>query len=79
MSVRRRRLPPAAFVLLGLIRDTTFAWIKIAGQEVRPGFAAWGVTLGAADRVARLELVAFVAMTPRYDAAVSPSSNGARA
>lgn len=79
MSVRRSRLLPAAFVLLGLIWDTTFAWIKIAGQEVRPGFVACGVTLGAAGTLAQLELAAFREMTLRYDAAVSPPSTGARA
>jgi hypothetical protein len=79
VSVRRRRLLPAAFVLLGLIWDTTIAWIKIAAQEVRPGFVAWDGPLGAARPAAQLELIAFVQMTLRYDGPVSPPSTGARA
>jgi len=80
MSVRRRRLLPAAFVLRGLIWDTTFARVRIASQEVRPGFVAWRPTVGgAAGTVAKLERAVFVVMTLGYDAAVSPPATGARA
>lgn len=40
---------PGAFVLLGLIWGSSFAWIKVAVQEVPPAtLVAWRMSLGAA-------------------------------
>lgn len=51
----RRWLLPAAFVLLGLIWGSSFAWIKIAVEEIPPAtLVAWRMTLGAAGMVAML-------------------------
>ena len=52
---RRRWLLPAAFVLLGMIWGSSFAWIKIAVEELPPAtLVAWRMTLGAAGMVAML-------------------------
>jgi drug/metabolite transporter (DMT)-like permease len=46
---------PAAFVLLGLIWGSSFAWIKIAVEEIPPAtLVAWRMTLGAVGMVAML-------------------------
>jgi drug/metabolite transporter (DMT)-like permease len=51
----RRWLLPAAFVLLGLIWGSSFAWIKIAVEEIPPAtLVAWRMTLGALGMVALL-------------------------
>nr|MBA4169797.1 EamA family transporter [Chloroflexota bacterium] len=48
MVARSRWLLPAAFVLLGLIWGSSFAWIKIAVEEIPPAtLVAWRMTLGA--------------------------------
>ena len=48
MSARSRWLIPAAFVLLGMIWGSSFAWIKIAVDEIPPAtLVAWRMTLGA--------------------------------
>ena len=53
MSVRPRWVLPAAFVLLGLIWGSSFAWIKIAVADVPPAtLVAWRMTLGAAGMLA---------------------------
>ncbi|MGQ0607472.1 MAG: DMT family transporter [Chloroflexota bacterium] len=58
MSDRPRWLLPAAFVLLGLIWGSSFAWIKIAVDEIPPAsLVAWRMGLGA---VAMLILLAFI-------------------
>jgi drug/metabolite transporter (DMT)-like permease len=58
MSARPRWLLPAAFVLLGLIWGSSFAWIKIAVDEIPPAtLVAWRMTLGAIGMVALLALV----------------------
>ncbi|MGH2382567.1 MAG: DMT family transporter [Candidatus Limnocylindria bacterium] len=58
MSDRPRWLLPAAFVLLGLIWGSSFAWIKIAVDEIPPAsLVAWRMGLGAA---AMLILLAFI-------------------
>lgn len=58
MSVRPRWLLPAAFVLLGLIWGSSFAWIKIAVDEIPPAsLVAWRMGLGA---VGMLVLLAFI-------------------
>ena len=45
---RSRWLVPAAFILLGLIWGSSFAWIKIAVEEIPPAtLVAWRMTLGA--------------------------------
>ena len=55
MSDRPRWLIPAAFVLLGLIWGSSFAWIKIAVDEIPPAtLVAWRMTLGAVGMVALL-------------------------
>jgi drug/metabolite transporter (DMT)-like permease len=51
----RRWLLPAAFVLLGLIWGSSFAWIKIAVEEIPPAtLVAWRMTLGASGMAAML-------------------------
>lgn len=51
----RRWLLPAAFVLLGTIWGSSFAWIKIAVDEIPPAtLVAWRMTLGAAGMLAML-------------------------
>jgi len=58
MSVRPRWLLPAAFVLLGLIWGSSFAWIKIAVAEIPPAsLVALRMGLGA---VCMLALLAFI-------------------
>jgi drug/metabolite transporter (DMT)-like permease len=58
MSARPRWLLPAAFVLLGLIWGSSFAWIKVAVDEIPPAtLVAWRMTLGAIGMVALLALV----------------------
>jgi len=48
VAPRSRWLLPAAFVLLGLIWGSSFAWIKIAVEEIPPAtLVAWRMTLGA--------------------------------
>lgn len=48
MSARPRWLLPVAFVLLGLIWGSSFAWIKVAVDEIPPAtLVAWRMTLGA--------------------------------
>jgi drug/metabolite transporter (DMT)-like permease len=48
MPNRRRWLLPAAFVLLGLIWGSSFAWIKVAVDEISPAsLVAWRMSLGA--------------------------------
>lgn len=51
----RAWLLPAAFLLLGAIWGSSFAWIKIAVDEIPPAtLVAWRMTLGAAGMVAML-------------------------
>ena len=58
MSDRPRWLLPAAFVLLGLIWGSSFAWIKIAVEEIPPAtLVAWRMTLGATGMVVLLMLL----------------------
>lgn len=58
MSVRPRWLLPAAFVLLGLIWGSSFAWIKIAVEEIPPAtLVAWRMTLGAIGMLGLLAVV----------------------
>ena len=48
MSARPRWVLPAAFILLGLIWGSSFAWIKIAVADVPPAtLVAWRMSLGA--------------------------------
>jgi drug/metabolite transporter (DMT)-like permease len=54
-SPSRPWLLPVAFVLLGAIWGSSFAWIKIAVEEVPPAtLVAWRMTLGAGGMVAML-------------------------
>ena len=49
---------PAAFVVLGLIWGSSFAWIKIAVEEIAPAtLVAWRMTLGAIGMLALLVIV----------------------
>lgn len=58
MSNRPRWLLPAAFVLLGLIWGSSFAWIKIAVAEIPPAsLVAWRMTLGAAGMLVLLAII----------------------
>jgi len=58
MSVRPRWLLPAAFVLLGLIWGSSFAWIKIAVDEIPPAsLVAWRMGLGAVAMLALLAVI----------------------
>ncbi len=58
MVVRSRWLLPAAFVLLGLIWGSSFAWIKIAVEEIPPAtLVAWRMTLGAVAMIALLAVI----------------------
>lgn len=51
----RSWLLPAAFLLLGAIWGSSFAWIKIAVEEIPPAtLVAWRMTLGAVGMVALL-------------------------
>jgi drug/metabolite transporter (DMT)-like permease len=55
MSGPRRWLLPTAFLLLGAIWGSSFAWIKIAVEEIPPAtLVAWRMTLGALGMVAVL-------------------------
>lgn len=48
MSTRPRWVLPAAFILLGLIWGSSFAWVKIAVNDVPPAtLVAWRMSLGA--------------------------------
>ena len=58
MSVRPRWVLPAAFVLLGLIWGSSFAWIKIAVEEIPPAsLVAWRMGLGAAGMLVLLAII----------------------
>jgi len=58
MPVRPRWVLPAAFVLLGLIWGSSFAWIKIAVDEVPPAtLVAWRMSLGAAGMLALVAIL----------------------
>ncbi len=58
MSTHPRWLLPTAFVLLGLIWGSSFAWIKIAVDEIPPAsLVAWRMTLGAAGMLALLAVI----------------------
>lgn len=64
MSTRPRWVLPAAFVLLGLIWGSSFAWIKVAVADVPPAtLVAWRMTLGAAAMLALI--LAFRLPRPR--------------
>lgn len=53
MSTRPQWVLPAAFVVLGLIWGSSFAWIKIAVADVPPAtLVAWRMSLGAAGMLA---------------------------
>ena len=53
MSARPRWVLPAAFLLLGLIWGSSFAWIKIAVADVPPAsLVAWRMSLGALGMLA---------------------------
>jgi drug/metabolite transporter (DMT)-like permease len=54
-SPTRSWLLPAAFLLLGAIWGSSFAWIKIAVDEIPPAtLVAWRMTLGAVGMVGML-------------------------
>jgi drug/metabolite transporter (DMT)-like permease len=56
-SPTRHWLLPAAFLLLGAIWGSSFAWIKVAVEEIPPAtLVAWRMTLGAVGMVAMLLL-----------------------
>jgi len=58
MADRPRWLLPAAFVLLGLIWGSSFAWIKIAIDEIPPAtLVAWRMSLGALGMLALLAVM----------------------
>lgn len=53
MSSRPRWILPGAFVLLGLIWGSSFAWIKVAVADVPPAtLVAWRMSLGALGMLA---------------------------
>ena len=55
MSNHPRWLLPAAFVLLGLIWGSSFAWIKVAVDDIPPAsLVAWRMALGAAGMLVLL-------------------------
>ncbi|MGH2429013.1 MAG: DMT family transporter [Candidatus Limnocylindria bacterium] len=55
MAERPRWLVPAAFILLGLIWGSSFAWIKVAVEEIPPAtLVAYRMTLGAVGMLALL-------------------------
>jgi hypothetical protein len=62
-----RRLLPAAFILLGLIWGSSFAWINVAVAELPPA------TLGTGLVVLGIGIVGL-----RYDAMVSLATRVAR-
>lgn len=58
MSTRQRWVLPAAFVLLGLIWGSSFAWIKIAVADVPPAtLVAWRMSLGAVGMLALIAVL----------------------
>ncbi len=58
MSARPRWLLPAAFVLLGLIWGSSFAWIKVAVEEIPPAsLVALRMGLGAVGMLALLTFI----------------------
>lgn len=58
MSTRPRWVLPAAFVLLGLIWGSSFAWIKIAVADVPPAtLVAWRMSLGALGMLALIAVL----------------------
>lgn len=58
MSARSGWLVPAAFLLLGLIWGSSFAWIKIAVDEIPPAtLVAWRMTLGAIGMAVLLAII----------------------
>ncbi len=58
MASTSRWLIPAAFVLLGLIWGSSFAWIKIAVEEIPPAtLVAWRMTLGAIGMLVLLAIL----------------------
>ena len=58
MSDRPRWLLPAAFLLLGLIWGSSFAWIKISLEEIPPAtMVAWRMSLGAVAMVTLVVLL----------------------
>ena len=58
MASTSRWLIPAAFVLLGLIWGSSFAWIKIAVDEIPPAtLVAWRMTLGAIGMLVLLAIL----------------------
>lgn len=53
MSTRPRWVLPAAFILLGLIWGSSFAWIKVAVADIPPAtLVAWRMSLGAVGMLA---------------------------
>jgi drug/metabolite transporter (DMT)-like permease len=55
MAARPTWLLPAAFILLGLIWGSSFAWIKIAVEEIPPAtLVAWRMSLGAVGMIGLL-------------------------
>jgi drug/metabolite transporter (DMT)-like permease len=64
MPARPRWVLPVAFVSLGLIWGSSFAWIKIAVEDVPPAtLVAWRMTLGAIGML--LLIAAFRLRVPR--------------
>jgi drug/metabolite transporter (DMT)-like permease len=58
MAARPTWLLPAAFILLGLIWGSSFAWIKIAVEEIPPAtLVAWRMTLGAVGMIGLLAVM----------------------
>jgi drug/metabolite transporter (DMT)-like permease len=58
MAARPGWVLPAAFILLGLIWGSSFAWIKIAVAELPPAtLVAWRMSLGAIGMVALLLVI----------------------
>lgn len=58
MAERPRWLTPAAFMLLGLIWGSSFAWIKIAVDEIPPAtLVAYRMSLGAVGMLGLLALL----------------------
>jgi len=71
MAFRRGWLLPASFVLLGLIWGSSFAWIKIALDEIPPAtLVAWRMSLGAVGMLALLAV--FRIRLPRASREILP-------
>lgn len=71
MAFRGGWVLPAAFALLGLIWGSSFAWIKIALDEIPPAtLVAWRMTLGAVGMLALL--AAFRVRLPRASREILP-------